>query len=86
MEKVLIDGEMVECLLDNIKMIEKVALEFTYGLMEEHIMEIGKEENKTVLDFILFQTRKILMILKSKKEHGKMVNVKNGVRISLKKK
>jgi MoxR-like ATPase len=59
MERVLIDGEMEECLLDNIKMIEKVVLAFIYGLMEELIMEIGKEESKTVLDFILFQTQKI---------------------------
>jgi hypothetical protein len=43
---------MEECLLDNIKMIEKVELEFIFGPMEELIMEIGKEENKTVLDFI----------------------------------
>ena len=77
---------MGECSLDNIKMIEKVELAFIYGLMEEHIMEIGKEVNKTVLDFILFQTLKIQMILRSKKEHGKMVNVKNGVKTSQKRK
>jgi hypothetical protein len=59
MERVLIDGEMEECLLDSIKMIEKVVLAFIYGLMEELIMEIGKEESKTVLDFILFQIQKI---------------------------
>ena len=59
MERVLIDGEMEECLLDSIKMIEKVVLAFIYGLMEELIMVIGKEESKTVLDFILFQIQKI---------------------------
>ena len=81
MEKALIDGEMEECSLDNIKMIEKVELAFISGLMEEPITEIGKQESKTALDSILSLTLKIQMILKLKKALGKMENDKNGEKI-----
>ena len=62
MEKVLIDGEMEECLLDSIKMIGRVELAFIYGLMEEPTMENGRAENKTALAFILCLTLRTLTI------------------------
>lgn len=63
-------------------MIEKVELAFIYGLMEEPIMETGKEESKMVLGSTLSQIHKIQMILRSKKVLGKTGNVKNGVKKS----
>ena len=63
-------------------MIEKVELAFISGLMEELIMETGKEESKMALDSTLYQIHKTQMILRSKKVLGKMGNVKNGVKKS----
>jgi len=51
MDKVPTVGVTEECSLDNTLMIERVALVYTFGLMEEPTMENGFKVNSMVKAF-----------------------------------
>ena len=57
MVKVHIHGEMVECMLENTKMTEKMVQVSIYGKMAELTMENGTWENNTETDSISSQTK-----------------------------
>ena len=66
MEKENLNGLMEEFMKENIRMIKKMDMGFSLGLMEEYIKDIGKMENNMEKESSLIQ----------KKIYGKKVNGK----------
>lgn len=58
---------------DNFIMIKNMVMVHIYGKMVENMKEIGIKENNKVKEYIMNH-----LMVKEKKDYGKMVNVLNG--------
>lgn len=72
MEKVHINGQMVDYTMEITKKIKNMDLAFIYGLMAEHMLGIGSKVNNMMNVFMFCQT------VRSGRESGKTVKRRSG--------